>query len=360
LFYEFFGIVTNLVGGWLAARLGLNTTMHIGLVLQILALSMLLVSPTYLSVGYVMLAQAISGIAKDLNKMSAKSSIKMLFPNESQGKLYRWVSLLTGSKNTLKGVGFFVGALLLTLIGFRKVIFAMVVGLVIILMFSYYYLNKQLGVSQYTPKFREIFSTSRAINYLSAARLFLFGARDIWFVVALPVYLDGVLDWGHEEIGMFMALWVIGYGIVQSLAPSITQYFSKQPPNGNTAVLWSGLLLFTPLFIIAGLYYDLNPSKVIIFGLVVFGIVFAINSALHSYLVIAYAKEDGVSLDVGFYYMANAAGRLLGTVASGLIYQYYGLMACLLMSSLFISICYVLSKHLPQKKPLYHRVGSVE
>ena len=116
LFYEIFGVVTNLVGGWLGARLGLNRTMNIGLALQVLALGMLLAPSLWLTVPWVMGAQALSGIAKDLNKMSAKSSIKLLVPGEAQGQLYRWVALLTGSKNALKGVGFFLGGALLALL----------------------------------------------------------------------------------------------------------------------------------------------------------------------------------------------------------------------------------------------------
>jgi len=129
LFYEFFGIITNLVGGWLGARFGLNRTMNLGLGIQIFALAMLLVPTSLLTLVWVMTAQALSGIAKDLNKMSAKSTIKLLVPDEQQGQLYKWVAILTGSKNTLKGVGFFLGGLLLTLLGFQGAVLAMAIGL---------------------------------------------------------------------------------------------------------------------------------------------------------------------------------------------------------------------------------------
>src|SRR6056297_2545554 len=121
IFYEFFGVVTNLVGGYLGARMGLNRTMNIGLFLQIVALAMLAVPAAMLTVAWVMAAQALSGIAKDLNKMSAKSAIKTLVSQGEAGHqaLYRWIAVLTGSKNALKGVGFFMGGLLLTLVGFQ-------------------------------------------------------------------------------------------------------------------------------------------------------------------------------------------------------------------------------------------------
>ncbi len=340
LFYEIFGIVTNLAGGWLGARIGLNRTMNIGLGLQIIALSMLLVPAGWLTVVWVMIAQALSGIAKDLNKMSAKSAIKALIPADAQGQLYRWIAILTGSKNALKGIGFFLGALLLSLIGFTGAILLMALALLGVWLFSLWRLAADLGKAKFKPKFREILSKSRAINTLSAARMFLFAARDVWFVVALPVYLSTQLNWDHWRIGGFMALWVIGYGAVQSIAPRLTRT--------HNAAAWGLLLAVTPLFIIGGLYWQLPAAEVLVAGLLLFGFVFAINSALHSYLIVSYARGDGVSLDVGFYYMANAAGRLLGTVLSGWVYQAYGLTACLMLSAVFILTAALLALALPR------------
>ncbi|MDX1705650.1 organoarsenical effux MFS transporter ArsJ [Pseudidiomarina sp.] len=340
LFYEVFGVVTNLVGGWLGARIGLNRTMNMGLGLQIIALSMLLVPAELLTVIWVMIAQALSGIAKDLNKMSAKSAIKTLIPADAQGQLYRWVAILTGSKNALKGIGFFLGALLLSLIGFKGAILLMALALLAVWLFSLWRLAADLGKAKFKPRFREILSKSLAINVLSAARLFLFAARDIWFVVALPVYLSTQLNWDHWRIGGFMALWVIGYGAVQSVAPRFTRT--------HNAFGWGLALVVTPLLIISGLYWQLPSATVLVVGLLVFGFVFAINSALHSYLIVSYARGDGVSLDVGFYYMANAGGRLLGTILSGWVYQAYGLTACLAISALFILIAALLALALPR------------
>ena len=249
LFYEFFGVVTNLVGGWLGARLGLNRTMNVGLGLQVFALLMLAVPAAMLTIPWVMTAQALSGIAKDLNKMSAKSSIKLLIPNtqaDSQQTLYRWVARLTGSKNALKGVGFFMGAALLSVLGFTGAVMAMAAVLAIVWLLSIFLLTQDLGKAKNKPKFREIFSTSRAVNYLAAARLFLFAARDVWFVVALPVFLSSTLDWDFAQVGGFLACWIIAYGTVQTIAPRITRRNKGQVPDGKSACLWAMALAGLP------------------------------------------------------------------------------------------------------------------
>ncbi|KMT66721.1 organoarsenical effux MFS transporter ArsJ [Catenovulum maritimum] len=343
LFYEIFGVITNLVGGWLGARLGLNKTMNIGLAMQIIALAMLAVPTEMLTVLYVMIAQALSGIAKDLNKMSAKSSIKLLVPAGAEGKLYQWVAILTGSKNALKGVGFFLGGLLLTLVGFKGAVILMAAALALVWLFSLIALKQDLGKAKNKPKFNEIFSKSPSINILSAARMFLFGARDVWFVVALPVFLAATFNWNHWWVGGFMASWVIGYGIVQSFAPYFTGKKQGKTPTGRAAFLWAGYLTLIPAVIALTLHFDFYIQTSIILGLLIFGAVFAVNSSLHSYLIVSYAGNDGVSLDVGFYYMANAMGRLIGTVLSGWVYQLYGLEACLWISSIFVATACLLS-----------------
>ena len=224
LFYEFFGIVTNLVGGWLGARIGLNLTMHVGMALQILALVMLAAPELWLSIPYVMLVQALSGIAKDLNKMSAKASIKTFLPEQADSQLFKWVAVLTGSKNALKGAGFFVGAVLLELFGFQSALLILALLLSLALVAIFMLLPKEVGKLKGKPKFSQVFSTSMSINYLSAARFFLFGARDVWFVVGLPVFLYSVLGWSFTQVGSFLALWVIGYGVVQALAPRLISH----------------------------------------------------------------------------------------------------------------------------------------
>ena len=352
LFYEFFGIVTNLVGGWLGARIGLNLTMHIGMALQVFALLMLAVPEAWLSVAYVMAAQALSGIAKDLNKMSAKASVKTLLPQGQGGesRLFKWVAVLTGSKNALKGVGFFLGALLLELLGFRGALLVLAGGLLAVLLVTTVLLPRQLGKSKAKAKFSQIFSSQPAINWLAAARFFLFGARDIWFVVGLPVYLYSVLGWGFTEVGAFLALWVIGYGLVQAAAPRLLGHSHHGlGPDGNTARLWVFLLAGIPAAIALALQQGWAADLVIIFGLLVFGGVFAINSAVHSYLIVSWSEHDKVSLNVGFYYMANAGGRLAGTVLSGLLYQWQGLEACLWSASLFVLAAGLISLRLPRQ-----------
>ena len=344
ILYEFFGILTNLYGGWLATRIGLTTSLLTGISLQIIALGMLYVTPSILSLTYVMLAQALSGVATDLNKMSAKSSIKLLVDDNQRSKLYRWVALLTGSKNTLKGLGFFVGGLLIATLDFRNSLLALMVFLGLTLVLSWLFL--ELQKTTYKPKFRETLSKSQNINYLSAARFFLFGSRDIWFVIALPVFLQSQLQWEHFQVGSFMACWIIFYGVIQTVAPMMTSNKPQNPPNGVTLTRWAWLLAIVPALIATGLWLAWDITLVLVIGLFVYAAIFAINSSVHSYLIINYAERDSVSTDVGFYYMANAGGRLVGILLSGLIYQQYGLIACLITSTLMVVISSLLTAKL--------------
>ncbi|MBJ7519035.1 MAG: organoarsenical effux MFS transporter ArsJ [Solirubrobacteraceae bacterium] len=343
LFYEVFGIVTNLVGGYLAARFGLRSTLLGGLSVQLLALGMLALAPDpWLVVPYVMVSQGLSGIAKDLTKMSSKSAVKLVVPEDAPGSLYKWVAILTGSKNALKGVGFFVGGALLTLTSFQTalLVLAGLVGtaLVVVLVM----MRGDLGRPDAGAKFRHMFSNSRAVNLLAAARIFLFASRDVWFVVGLPVYLRTVLGWSFWEVGTFLAVWVIGYGIVQATAPRFVR-----DPDGRTATWLAFVLAAFPAGIAIALGAGADANVVLIVGLIAFGVIFAMNSAVHSYLILAYADGDKVAMNVGFYYMANAFGRLTGTVLSGLLYQWQGLEACLWASVVFVLLAGVLSRLLP-------------
>ncbi|MCP9825244.1 organoarsenical effux MFS transporter ArsJ [Synechococcus sp. EJ6-Ellesmere] len=358
LFYEAFGIVTNLYGGWLGARFGLRLTLWAGLGLQIVALLMLVpVSdswPRLFSLLYVMAAQAISGIAKDLNKMSAKSAIKTVVPEtpgdpgEGEQLLFRWVALLTGSKNALKGVGFFLGGVLLTTLGFATAVAAMAAGLFLALLGTLV-LPGEIGKMKQKPAFSTLFAKSAGINILSLARFFLFGARDVWFVVALPVFLEAALGWKFWEVGGFMGLWVIGYGIVQASAPDLRRAWGSGGPPGPSAVqFWSALLSAIPALIAVALWREVaSPGVAIVVGLAAFGAVFAMNSSIHSYMVLAYTDADSVSLNVGFYYMANAGGRLLGTLLSGGVFLVGGMQACLWCSALLAGLSWLSSLKLP-------------
>jgi predicted MFS family arabinose efflux permease len=349
LFYEFFGIVTNLVGGWLGARIGLNRTMHIGMALQIVALLMLTVPDAWLSVAYVMAAQALSGIAKDLNKMSAKASVKSLTGADDHSRLFRWVAALTGSKNALKGVGFFLGALLLEWLEFRGALAALAAMLMMVLFFTWLSLPQGIGKMAFKPKFRQILSDDPAINRLSAARFFLFGARDVWFVVALPVFLVAELGWAFHSVGAYIALWVIGYGVVQGFAPRLLQMRQQAgAAPGPVSARYAALaLMLVPIAIALGLAAELPAGGVVVVGLIVFGVVFALNSALHSYLILAYSQGERVALDVGFYYMANAGGRLAGTLLSGWSYQALGLSGGLWISAAMVAASALIAFSLP-------------
>lgn len=355
LFYEIFGIVTNFLGGWIGSQMGLKVTLYAGIGLQIFALIMLSFLnrdwAQWVAVGYVMVSQALSGIAKDLTKMSTKSAIRLVVPQDAQSSLFKWVAILTGSKNALKGVGFFVGAVLLELFGFVPSLWIMAIGLFAI-MFTGLLLPKGMGKIKTKVKFTQLFSKSREINILSAARFFLFGSRDVWFVVGLPVFLRGPLGWSFYEVGGFLAIWVIGYGIVQSLAPMLLKRFgSGRPPQASTIQFWTFTLTAIPAAIAIALQSGASPNAVIIIGLMIFGIVFAFNSAVHSYLVLAFTDDDKVALNVGFYYMANSAGRLAGTVLSGLIYQLFGIVGCLWAATFLVMAAAVISLKLPDPKP---------
>ena len=335
LFYELFGIITNLVGGWIAARFGLKTTLLAGLATQVVALlALALVPAAWLVVPYVMAAQALSGIAKDLTKMSAKSSVKLVAPADAPDALFRWVASLTGSKNALKGVGFFLGGLLLTLVGFRVALLSLAALVLVALRVAASQIRGELGRPDSHARFSQMLSQSRAVNMLAAARLALFASRDVWFVVGLPVFLRSELRWSFWEVGAFLAVWVIGYGSVQAAAPRLLG--RAHEPDGRTATLLAFALATLPAAIALLLSANANATIVVVGGLVAFGIVFALNSAVHSFLILAYADSKKVAMNVGFYYMANAGGRLTGTVLSGLLYQWQGLVACLWASVAFV------------------------
>jgi MFS family permease len=360
LFYELFGIVTNLVGGWLAARLGLKSTLVMGLAIQLGALAMLGLAPSpWLVAPYVMASQALSGIAKDLTKMSSKSAVRLVAPEGSNDALFRWVAVLTGSKNALKGVGFFLGGLLLTLVGFRasQLLLAALVATALVLVVTL--MRGTLGTPDRKARFSQMFSNSRAVNVLAAARILLFASRDVWFVVGLPVYLESALGWSFWQTGAFLAVWVIGYGAVQAAAPRLLGGRSRgvgEPTGRLAALLAFALAAFPALIAITLASSNAAPSIVIVVGLIAFGIAFALNSAVHSYLILRYADGDRVAMNVGFYYMANAGGRLLGTILSGLLYQWRGLDACLWASVVFVLGAGLLSLLLPRSAVALPRV----
>ena len=350
LLYEIAGMVTNLCAGWVAARFGLTATLYAGLALQIAALGALTAVDAEwtlaLSVAFVMAVQGASGVAKDLAKMSAKSAVKLLAP-AGGGGLFRWVAALTGSKNAVKGMGFLLGSALLAGVGFQAAVLGMAAALACVLGAVAIFMPAGLPRGRRGAKISEVVSKDRDINILSAARLFLFGARDVWFVVGIPIYFHAVLSDGTPEgdraaffqVGSFMAAWIIGYGAVQAFAPRILR--ARDLPLGRMvglARLWAGGLALIPLALAGAAWAAGAPADwltaVLVAGLLVFGAVFAINSSLHSYLILAFSSAERVTMDVGFYYMANAAGRLAGTLLSGLAYQAGGLPVCLAVAGL--------------------------
>ncbi|WP_339109176.1 organoarsenical effux MFS transporter ArsJ [Thioclava sp. GXIMD4216] len=352
LLYEVAGMVTNLCAGWIAARFGLASTLYAGLGLQVVALLALAgLDPAWgvtASVLYVMAVQGASGVAKDQAKMSSKSAVKLLAPS-AQGGLFAWVAVLTGSKNAVKGFGFLLGAGLLALVGFTGSILAMALVLAVILMAIVIAMPKGLPQGRKGAKFSEVFSKSANVNRLSAARVFLFGARDVWFVVGIPIYFTAILSDGTEAgdraafflIGSFMAGWIILYGLVQGFAPKILRAKTRAPEAlVADAKLWAwGLCVIPAGLTIAALGLGGQGLTVaLVIGLLVFGAVFAVNSSLHSYLILAFTKSERVTMDVGFYYMANAGGRLLGTLASGLSYQLGGLPLMLGVATVMVAL----------------------
>ena len=341
VFYEIAGMLTNLCAGWIAARFGLTSTLYAGLGIQVLALLALTqLDPSWAigaSVVYVMLVQGASGVAKDLAKMSSKSAVKLLAPTQDGG-LFRWVALLTGSKNAVKGFGFLAGAALLATLGFTWAVIAMAIILAAILLAILIAMPPGLPKGRKNAKFSEVFSKSANVNWLSVARVFLFGARDVWFVVGIPIYFYAVLSDGSADgnrfafflIGVFMAIWIILYGIVQASAPRLLR--AKTRPESEligAARIWAWSLAVILAVLTFVAFLSPTPqtwlSMTLVAGLLAFGAVFAVNSALHSYLILTFTKAERVTMDVGFYYMANAGGRLLGTVLSGLTYQFGGL-----------------------------------
>jgi MFS family permease len=352
LLYETAGIFANLGGGWLATRFGIPRMLAVGLVLQIGGLLLLSgLDPSWstaLSVAWVVTAQGISGVAKDITKTASKSAIKATSKGGA-GQLFRWVAWFTGSKNAMKGFGFFVGGLLLEAIGFRTALWLMAGMLGFVLANVLFSLPVELGKAKASKSFGELFAKSRAINLLAAARIFLFGSRDVWFVVGLPVFLYAQ-GWKYIEVAGFLAAWTIGYGLVQAIAPSVV----RRSPDGLSreipeARLWGAVLTAIPVVLVLMLqaHLPVSPGVVVVAGLSVFGFVFAVISSLHSYLILAYAGSKKAAEDVGFYYAANAGGRLFGIVLSGALTQYGSLPACLWGSAAMLALCLALVFLLP-------------
>ena len=358
LLYEFAGIIANLIGGWLATRFGIARMLTVGLATQITGFLLLsALSPDWtaaLSVAWVVLAQGVCGVAKDLTKTASKSAIKIT-ASDIPGQLFKWVAWFTGSKNAMKGVGFFLGGLLLDTLGFRESLWAMAAALGVILVLAVLSLPPMMGKSKASSSAKEFFAKNNGINLLAAARVMLFGARDVWFVVGVPVFLYST-GWTFTMVGTFLALWTIAYGMVQAAAPNMIRRsedgLSSEVP---AARLWSWLLAVVPGVLAAVAFMNVAHLEwVVVAGLAVFGVAFAVNSSVHSYLVLAYAGSEKAAEDVGFYYAANAAGRFIGTLLSGLLYELGGIALALSGSAVMLMLCWLATLRLPA-----HRAASV-
>ena len=351
LLYEFAGVVANLGGGWLTTRFGIRIMLLVGLSLQIIGLIFLsLLDPSFdyiLSIIWVLAAQGISGLAKDFTKTASKSAIKSMEVDGRQGLFY-WVSWFTGSKNAMKGIGFFLGGILLTKFGFQNSLWVMAGSLGLVLLLVSFLLPKNLGTSRPSGRIKELFSKSPEVNKIALARIFLFGGRDIWFVVAIPIFLY-TNGWDFWEVGGFLAGWTVFYGLVQAIAPNIIYVTNngKKTVSPTSILVWSISLALVSLFLL-GIMSAKTDLLLLLSGLILFGFVFAINSSLHSFLIVAYAGSKKAAEDIGFYYAANAAGRLFGTFLSGLLFQLGGVLACLAGTTLFLIATSVVVWRLPE------------
>lgn len=355
LLYEIAGIVTNFIGGWLGSTFGLEKILIAGLIIQVVAMAMMTAGDTHLSVFYVMVTQGLSGTAKDLVKVGSKTSLKFVIPEGSDGALFKWVSIITGSKNALKGVGFLVGGLMMSSLGMQVSMGIMSACLAVATFLLIPTMPKGLGRATKKVKIKSLFSKTPAINILSAARFFLFGSRDVWFVIGLPVFLQEVAGWSYTGVAAFLALWVVGYGVAQSVVSRFFDGDDLAQTMGHTSVaLWTANLMFFPIGIVVAMTVGIDPTFVIVVGLLGYGVFFAVNSIIHSYLVLLYSDRKKAAADVGFYYMANAGGRLVGTLMSGWAYQTHGLVGCLVWSAGALATASLISLLLP---PLARATG---
>jgi len=354
LLYEAAGVVANLLGGWLATRFGVSRMLMVGLVTQIIGFLLLsALSPEWtaaMSVAWVVMAQGVCGVAKDLTKTASKSAIKIT-AGQASGQLFKWVAWFTGSKNAMKGVGFFLGGLLLDQVGFQASLWIMAALLALILVGVVFSLPPMMGKSKASKSAKELFAKNRGINLLAAARVVLFGARDVWFVVGVPVFLYAS-GWTFTMVGGFLAAWTIGYGFVQAMAPSLVRRSEDGLSNEVPAARhWSAILALVTVVLCGLVWLDVSHLEwVVVVGLAAFGFAFAVNSSVHSYLVLAYAGSEKAAEDVGFYYAANALGRFIGTLLSGLLYQWGGLLYALIGSALMLITCWLFTLALPNSR----------
>lgn len=349
IFYEIAGVFTNFLGGWMGSVFGINRALLLGISIQVIALSALSLENTWQSILWVMLLQGLAGIAKDLIKVGSKSSLKVILPQNQDNTLFKWVSLLTGSKNALKGIGFLLGGLLLGSIGFKHSLLLLAALLFILTLPTFFVLPKHIGKAKKKPSPTHLFSKPTPLKILSLARFFLFASRDIWFVISLPIFIQTQFNWNVEQTSAFLALWVIGYGLIQTIVPKLLP--KNRSKNMPTLSFFTGLISLFPIGIAVAILFNFQIKLVLIVGLAFYNILFAINSILHSYLVLEFSHHDRVSTDVGFYYMANAIGRLTGTLLSGWTFQHYTFSGSLIGAAILLACASIVSLPLPKQQP---------
>lgn len=340
--YELAGVVTNLAAGLAGSRWGIKATLVTGLVVQLVGIGLLYgfrdawgaPGQQWKGLVYITLAQALCGVAKDLVKLGGKTVTKLVTPDEKQSALFKLVSWITGFKNSMKGIGYFIGAASLTV----NVQFALGLLLFLILLAlpaALFGLRRDLGRTRSANvTLRQVLSPSSNVMRLSVARAFLFGSRDLWFEVPLPFFLRDKLQgigWARPATGAALALFIIVYGQVQSWTPQLVlQPLRQAPANKLVQVLWNAMLTVVPACLAAALlgshiftgHQHGASVAVLMCGLAAFCVIFAINSSIHSYLILRYSEGDSVAKSVGIYYASNAVGRFVGTLVSGAIYEY--------------------------------------
>lgn len=340
--YELAGIATNLLAGVAGARWGIKSTLLVGLGVQLAGISMLFgfniawtdPGARWKALAWVAVANGVGGIAKDLVKLGGKTVSKLVTPDEKQSRLFAVVAWLTGMKNSMKGVGYFVGAASLSV----SLEFALGLNLALICIaipIALFGLPRDVGKARSRNlSLRAILIPARNVQRLSFARAFLFGSRDLWFEVVLPFYLRDVargLGWSRFAAGAFLAAFIIIYGQIQTATPRyVLSPLCQEPANKLVQTLWNSVLTAVPL-VLAVLFTSSDAFRehrvpemtgAICALLACFCIVFAVNSSIHSYLIVRYSAGDKVAADIGFYYMSNAAGRFVGTLVSGALYEW--------------------------------------
>ncbi|CAM9245362.1 unnamed protein product [Scytosiphon promiscuus] len=379
--YEVAGVFTNLFGGVAGSKYGLRCTLLTSLTLQIACLAALTQtepilgdlkeatpgSTRYLEATiYITAWQALAGVAKDLMKLTGKATPKLVTKEGAEGRLFQLVAWLTGMKNALKGFGSFLGALLVAQIGYVDSLWILVGICGIFVPVGIFGMDRGLGVSPgKNIDWKSLFSKGRNVNVLSAARFFLFGSRDVWFEIGLPLFLRVELGWKRELVGLILAGYIVIYGNLQAASTKLYKNAdgTSRQPTGAAAYKWAAYCSLAPLITGIATYFthkvaesDLATALVLITGVVAFAAMFAVNSSVHSYLIVSYSNKDKVAMDLGFYYMANAMGRLVGVLVGGFLYHYtsddFGLSMCLIVACPFLVAAAAIAYRLPDPSAL--------